>query len=481
MNYGSTRGESPVLSFTAAMLAGLARDGGLYLPSHYPVLSAEAIAALAGQSYCAVAQAVLMPFVGDDLTASELRGMIEAAYGGFRHSAVAPLRQLGDNLFLLELFHGPTLAFKDLAMQLLARLMAHALKRQGRRATILGATSGDTGAAAIEAFRHVPNVDVVIFYPHDRVSAVQRRQMTTVAEDNIHVVALEGTFDDCQALVKALFKHASFRDEYGLSGVNSINWARVLIQVVYYFTSAVALGAPYRKVSYAVPTGNFGDVLAGWIAKRMGLPIQRLVVATNENDILVRALDTGAYETRGVRQTQSPSMDIQVSSNFERLLFEANHRDAARVRSQMGALAQAGGFTISEDALTAIRADFDAACTDEVETRAEIARCWRETAELIDPHTAVGLHAARSALARDPATPMVALGTAHPAKFREATEAAVGFAPPLPAHMADLFDKPERFTVLPNDQAAIEQYIRDRVASHAQMGDADTNVLRTAS
>ncbi len=481
MNYVSTRGEAPVLSFTDAMLAGLARDGGLYLPSSYPRLSRDTIAGFAGMPYGAVAKAVLTPYVGDEFGEAALDDMIAAAYGGFRHEAVAPLRQLGNNLFLLELFHGPTLAFKDLAMQLLARFMAHALARRGRRATILGATSGDTGAAAIEAFRHVPNVDVVIFYPHGRVSPVQRRQMTTVEGDNIHVVALEGTFDDCQAVVKALFNHASFRDEYGLSGVNSINWARVLIQVVYYFTSAVALGAPHRKVSYTVPTGNFGDVLAGWIAKRMGLPIDRLVVATNENDILVRALDSGAYETRGVRQTQSPSMDIQVSSNFERLLFEANGRDAARIRSQMGALAQARGFAIPDDALAAIRADFDAACTDEAETRAEIARCWRDTAELVDPHTAVGLHAARRALARDPATPMVALGTAHPAKFPEATQRAVGFGPPLPVHMAGLFDKPERFTVLANDQVAVERYIRERVVHPHQLGGADRHHLRTAS
>ncbi len=464
MNYLSTRGEAPTLSFTDAMLAGLARDGGLYLPVAYPVLPRETIAGFAGRSYGDVAKAVLLPFVGDDLDEATLERMIAVAYGGFRHDAVAPLRQLDDNLFLLELFHGPTLAFKDLAMQLLARFMEHALTRRGQRATILGATSGDTGAAAIEAFRHVPNVDVVIFYPHERVSAVQRRQMTTASGDNIHVVALEGTFDDCQAVVKALFNHPSFRDEFGLSGVNSINWARVLAQTVYYFTSAVALGAPHRAVSYAVPTGNFGDVLAGWIAKRMGLPIERLVVATNENDILVRALDKGAYETRGVRQTQSPSMDIQVSSNFERLLFEATGRDAAHLRGQMASLRQSRGFTLPPAVLAAIRAEFDAACTDEAQTRAEIARCWRNCCELVDPHTAVGLHAARAALARNPATPMVALGTAHPAKFPEAIEQAVGVRPPLPKHLADLFALPERYTVLPNDQARVERFIRDRVA-----------------
>ena len=463
MNYVSTRGDAPVLSFGEAMLAGLARDGGLYLPQSYPLFSREEIAAFAGKPYGDVAKAVLRPYVGDDFDGATLDGMIEAAYADFRHKAIAPLQQIDDNLFVLELFHGPTLAFKDLAMQLLARFMEQALTRRGQHATIVGATSGDTGAAAIEAFRGLANIDVVIFYPHERVSAVQRRQMTTVEGENIHVVALEGTFDDCQAAVKALFNHASFRDEYGLSGVNSINWARVLAQTVYYFTSAVALGAPHRKVSFTVPTGNFGDILAGWIAKRMGLPIERLVIATNENDILVRALETGVYETRGVRHTQSPSMDIQVSSNFERLLFEANGRDGARIRAMMDTLKQSRGFTIPEAALAAIRAEFDAAVTDEAETRAEIARCWHQSSELVDPHTAVGIHAARRRLAADPATPMVVLGTAHAAKFPDAIEAAIGLRPPLPAHMADLLGREERFTVVPNDQAAIERFIRDRV------------------
>ena len=473
MKYISTRGEAPILSFNEAMLAGLARDGGLYLPQSYPRLSEDTIAGFAGKPYAEVAKAVLLPFIGDDLDATTLGAMIDQAYAGFRHPAIAPLQQIDDNLFLLELFHGPTLAFKDLAMQLLARFMEHALTRRGQHATIVGATSGDTGAAAIEAFRGLSNVDVVIFYPHERVSAVQRRQMTTVEGDNIHVVALEGTFDDCQAVVKSLFNHGAFRDEFGLSGVNSINWARVLAQVVYYFTSAVALGAPARKVSYTVPTGNFGDILAGWIAKRMGLPIDRLVIATNENDILVRALDKGVYETLGVHQTQSPSMDIQVSSNFERLLFEACGRDPARVRVQMDALRQSGGFAIPEVTLEIIRGEFDAGATDEDATRAEIARCWHQAAELIDPHTAVGVHVARKSLAKNPATPMVVLGTAHAAKFPDAIEQAIGVRPPLPGYMADLLGKPERFTVLPNDQAAIEHFIRARVG-HGQ-------ALKTAS
>ena len=445
------------------MLAGLARDGGLYLPQTYPTLSRETIAGFAGKPYGEVAKAVLTPFVGDDLDAPTLERMIEDAYAGFRHPAIAPLQQIGDNLFILELFHGPTLAFKDLAMQLLARMMEHALTRRGQHATIVGATSGDTGAAAIEAFRGLANIDVVIFYPHGRVSEVQRRQMTSVEGDNIHVVALEGTFDDCQAAVKSLFNHGAFRDEYGLSGVNSINWARVLAQVVYYFTSAVALGAPDRAISYTVPTGNFGDILAGWIAKRMGLPIERLVIATNENDILVRALETGSYTMSGVHQTQSPSMDIQISSNFERLLFEMNGRDGTAIRNQMDALKQSRGFTIPEATLAAIRGAFDAGATDETATGTEIARCWHQAGELVDPHTAVGVHVARDAAARRPAVPMVVLGTAHAAKFPHAIERAIGLRPPLPAYMADLLGRPERFTVLPNDQAAIERFIRDRV------------------
>lgn len=463
MKYISTRGEAPALGFTEAMLAGLARDGGLYLPQHYPQITPDEIASFAGRPYGEVARRVLTPFVGEDLDAATLAGMIEASYDGFRHNAVAPLAQLDANLFVLELFHGPTLAFKDLAMQLVARLMEHALTRRGQHATVVGATSGDTGAAAIEAFRGLKNIDVVIFYPHERVSPVQRRQMTTVEGDNIHIVALEGTFDDCQAAVKALFNHGAFRDEYGLTGVNSINWARVLAQTVYYFTSAVALGAPHRPISYTVPTGNFGDILAGWIAKRMGLPIERLVIATNENDILVRALETGSYAIEGVRHTQSPSMDIQISSNFERLLFEANGRDGAAIRNQMASLRQSRGFSIPDEIVAKIRAEFDAGATGEADTAAEIARCWHQAGELVDPHTAVGLHVARRHQTQAPTVPMVVLGTAHAAKFPDAIERAIGVRPPLPAHLADLLGRQERFEVLANDQGEIERFIRGRV------------------
>jgi threonine synthase len=407
-----------------------------------------------------VAEAVIAPFVAGTLDRKALRAMIEAAYAGFDHAAVTPLTQIGNNLFLLELFHGPTLAFKDLAMQLLGRLMQHVLAARGKRATIVGATSGDTGAAAIAAFRDIDEVDLFILYPHGRISDVQRRQMASVDADNVHVIALEGTFDDAQALVKGLFANKRFRDEISLAGVNSINWARVVAQVVYYFTSAVALGAPYRPVSFAVPTGNFGDVLAGWIAKKMGLPIERLVIATNANDILARALAAGRYEIGQVEATQSPSMDIQLSSNFERLLFEAYRRDAAAIRRLMGALQQTGSFGIDQGPLATIRGEFDAARIGETETTEEIARVWREAQKLIDPHTAVGVGAARRALAARPQVPMIVLGTAHPAKFPAAIEAAVGFSPPLPLHLADIFARAEHFDVLANDQNGLETYIR---------------------
>lgn len=462
MKYISTRGEAPSLSFTDALIAGLAEDGGLYLPEAYPQLSESEIAGFAGRPYSAVAEAVIAPFVDGPLDRKALSAAIEAAYAGFNHPAVTPLTQIGDNLFLLELFHGPTLAFKDLAMQLLSRLMRQVLTARGKRATIVGATSGDTGAAAIAAFRDIAEVDLFILYPHGRISDVQRRQMTAVAADNVHVVAIEGTFDDAQALVKKLFANKRLRDEISLSGVNSINWARVAAQTVYYFVSAVALGAPYRPVSFAVPTGNFGDILAGWIAKRMGLPIERLVIATNANDILARALATGRYEVGKVEATQSPSMDIQVSSNFERLLFESYGRDAAAIRRLMNALQQGGGISIDPKPLAAIRAEFDAVRIGEAETSEEIARVWRETQKFIDPHTAVGVGAARTALAARPHVPMIVLGTAHPAKFPIAIERATGIAPALPAQLAELSSRKERFDVLANDEAGLEAYIRKR-------------------
>ncbi|HVL72872.1 MAG TPA: threonine synthase [Beijerinckiaceae bacterium] len=460
MLHVSTRGEAPAIGFTDALLTGLARDGGLYLPQAWPALSRETIAGLAGRPYADAAAAVLSPLVDGEIPQADFARMVAEAYAGFRHPAVCPLVQVGDNLFVLELFHGPTLAFKDLAMQLLGRLMDHALAARGARATIVGATSGDTGGAAVEAFRGLERVDVFVLYPHGRVSEVQRRQMTTAAGDNVHLLAVEGTFDDCQAIVKGLFNHARFRDELQLSGVNSINWARVAAQAVYYFTAATALGGPHRPVSFSVPTGNFGDVLAGWVAKRMGLPVGRLMVATNANDILARTLATGAYEIRGVVPTTSPSMDIQVSSNFERLLFEVLDRDGAAVRGLMGSLAQARAFAVPPQALARMREDFSAACVPEDAVAEEMRATWREADYLLDPHSAVGLRAGRALLADAPQVPVVALATAHPAKFPDAVERATGHRPELPAHLADLLDRPERLTIVPNDQAAVETFVR---------------------
>lgn len=460
MQHVSTRGDAPSLGFCDALLAGLARDGGLYLPETWPKLTKAEIAGFAGQPYATVAQSVLGRLVDGEIPSPALNAMIAASYATFRHPAVCPLTQIGDNLFVLELFHGPTLAFKDVAMQLLGRLMDHVLTQRGTRATIIGATSGDTGGAAIDAFKGLKQVDVFILYPHGRVSDVQRRQMTTVDAPNVHAIALEGTFDDCQNIVKGLFNHHAFRDELHLSGVNSINWARIAAQVVYYFTAAASLGGPARPISFAVPTGNFGDVLAGWVAKQMGLNVGRFMVATNANDILARALETGIYEMRGVHATTSPSMDIQISSNFERLLFESHGRDGDAVRRLMQNLNQSGRFEIAPAPLARLRGDFDAMAVGEAATSAEIKTTWDEAGYLLDPHTAVGVAAARHALKSAPATPQVVLGTAHPAKFPAAVKAASGVTPALPAHLADLMERKEHFTVLANDQAAIERFIR---------------------
>ncbi|MFL6948029.1 MAG: threonine synthase [Xanthobacteraceae bacterium] len=458
MRYVSTRGEAPPLDFVAVMLAGLARDGGLYMPESWPVLPPETIAGLAGRPYAEVAVEVIRPFVGEAVPEADLARLAREAYDTFRHPAVVPLVQYGTNCFLAELFHGPTLAFKDLAMQFVARLMSHVLSLRGERATIVGATSGDTGGAAVEAFRGRPQVDVVVLFPHGRISEVQRRMMTTASDDNVHAIAIEGTFDDCQAIVKGLFNHHGFRDRVRLSGVNSINWTRIVAQVVYYFTAAVTLGSPYRKIAFTVPTGNFGDVLAGYVASRMGLPIDRLVIATNVNDILVRTLATGAYELKEVTATTSPSMDIQVSSNFERLLFDANGRNAAVVRAMMASLAQSRRFLIDARALAEIRSHFSAGRADEEETAATIRTVRKETGYLLDPHSAVAVAVAEKE-SRDPALPMIVLGTAHPAKFPDAVAAACGVTPSLPDWLADLPRRAERVSVLPADQGAVERHI----------------------
>jgi threonine synthase len=458
VRYVSTRGEAPPLGFMDVTLAGLARDGGLFVPESWPALTPEAIAGFAGRAYAEVAVEVIRPFVGDSLAEGDLSRLAREAYGAFRHPAVAPVTQFGTSTFLLELFHGPTLAFKDVAMQLLARLMDHALAARGERTTIVVATSGDTGGAAVEAFRGRSRADLFVLFPSGRISEVQRRMMTTASDDNVHAIAIEGTFDDCQALLKAMFNHHSFRDLVRLSGVNSINFARIVAQIVYYFTAATAIGAPHRKVSFTVPTGNFGDVFAGYVARRMGLPVERLVIATNVNDILVRTLATGSYDVREVVATSSPSMDIQVSSNFERLLFDATRRDSAQVRSRMDNLAQSGRFSLSAGALSEIRALFSAGRADEEETAATIRTTLRETSRLVDPHTAVALAVAEKE-ARDPAVPMIVLGTAHPAKFPDAVQAACGVRPDLPDWLSDLPERRERVITMPVDQAAIEKFI----------------------
>ncbi|MEM8624633.1 MAG: threonine synthase [Pseudomonadota bacterium] len=466
MQYISTRGNAPVLGFEDTLLAGLARDGGLYVPERFPRLETAEIRAMRGLPYEDVAFRVMQPFIGDAFTDDAFRAMIARAYAGIPHPAKAPLLQIGANEWILELHHGPTLAFKDFAMLLVAQMFEHVLKRRGRRVTIVGATSGDTGSAAIEAFRGIDRVEIAILYPHGRVSAVQRRQMTTPVEGNVHALAVEGTFDDCQALVKAMFNDHTFRDEMNLGAVNSINWGRVLAQVVYYFFSAVALGAPDRAIRYSVPTGNFGDILAGDVARRMGLPIDGLVIATNENDILHRTLATGLGAPEGVVPTVAPSMDIQVSSNFERLLFELYGRDAVAVATAMAEQKAGQALTLPQGALDALREGFASARVGRAETLATIGQVRKETGQVIDPHTAIGVHAA-AACRGDAAVPMVTLATAHAAKFPDAVEEACGVRPGLPAHMGDLMEREERLTRVANDLATVEALIRDRCAAGA--------------
>ena len=460
MRYISTRGEAPVLSFSDAVLAGLARDGGLYLPETWPQLSKESIAAFAGKPFHEVAFAVLKPFVAGEIADADLLLMLQEAYAGFDHPAVTPLHQIDSTTFVLELFHGPTLAFKDVAMQLLARLMDHILAKRGLRATIVGATSGDTGGAAVEAFRSSQRVDVMILYPQGRVSDVQRRMMTTPTEANIHAIAIDGTFDDCQALVKGMFNHHAFRDRVKLSGVNSINWGRIVAQVTYYFVAAVALGAPHRCVSFAVPTGNFGDIFAGHVARQMGLPIETLQIATNSNDILARTLSSGTYEMQQVVATSSPSMDIQISSNFERWLFEAAERDSSVIRQQMAALAQGRRFDLTARQITAMRAEFGAMRASEAAVADAIRRVKATSGYLLDTHTACGI-VAFDAMGPSKGTPRVVLATAHPAKFPDAMQEITGERPKLPTRLATLLTDAERITMLPNDIREVERFVED--------------------
>jgi threonine synthase len=460
MQFVSTRGQAPALGFSDAVLAGLAADGGLYVPASWPQIRPQEIADFAGKPYAEIAFAIISRYVADEIPESKLRAIIDEAYSTFRHPSIAPLVELEPGHFVLELFHGPTLAFKDVAMQFLSRVMDHILNERGLRATIVGATSGDTGSAAIEAFRGRESTDIFILHPKGRTSEVQRRQMTTVLDKNVHNIAIEGTFDDCQDAVKAMFNNHGFRDRLRLSGVNSINWGRIVAQIVYYFTAAVSLGAPHRKVSFTVPTGNFGDIFAGFCAKQMGLPIERLVIATNSNDILRRTLASGRYEMAGVEPTISPSMDIQISSNFERLIYESAGRDSGAVNRMMSALKQSRGFDLPEQAIATIRRDFDAGTTDEAATRRVIAETYGRAGYLLDPHTAVGLGVA---LALPKSTvPMITLGTAHPAKFPAAVAEACGVEPALPKWLGDLYQKPERVSVLANDQGQLEEFIAAR-------------------
>ena len=463
MRYVSTRGHVSPASFEEVLFAGLAADGGLYVPDSWPAFDRERLATLQSASYQDVAAFVLEPFVGDDLPPDDFRRMIDDAYNPFSHQAIAPVKQLAAGEWVMELFHGPTLAFKDVALQLLGRLFEHFLARRERAITIVGATSGDTGSAAIAATAGRERMRTVILHPKDRVSGVQRRQMTTVDDENIHNVAVEGSFDDCQALVKAMFTDQDFRERHSLAAINSINWCRIMAQIVYYVSASLSLGGPWRRVSFSVPSGNFGDVYAGYAAAKMGLPIDQLIVATNQNDILARFFQTGSYRAGEVTPTISPSMDIQVASNFERLLFDLVGRDGDAVTGLMATFAEEGGFEAGADRLALGRELFIAHRVSEEETRSTMAETLKATGGVVDPHTAVGLAAAKAA-SSETEGPVVTLATAHPAKFPDAVRDATGITPTLPPHLQDLMTKPERMAVLPNDLVAVQSHI-DELAS----------------
>ncbi len=464
MHYISTRGNAPSLNFEGATLAGLAADGGLYVPEHWPTLSREEISGLAGQSYVETAITIMRPFVQGSLSDAELRELCAQAYGNFAHDAVTPLVQLDHQHWLLELFHGPTLAFKDVALQLLGLLFEKFLSRTDKHLTIIGATSGDTGSAAIDGVAGREQIDIFMLHPVGRVSEVQRRQMTTVLAPNVYNIAVEGSFDDAQAIVKTLFNDRAFNGRFTLSAVNSINWARLMAQIVYYFYAAVRLGAPEREVSFSVPTGNFGDVFAGYAAQRMGLPIKRLIVATNVNDILHRALTNGDYSQGTVTPTATPSMDIQVSSNFERLLFDLSGRDGLALAKMMAEFETARAMTIPQDMLTGARDLFSSARIDPEGMALAMRWAHERAGQIIDPHTAIGLGAAREA---DLDTPVVTLATAHPAKFRDAVERATGVRPAMPSRIGNLFDREERYDTLPATADAVRAYVADRATPAA--------------
>ena len=466
MKFISTRGQAPSLSFEEVILAGLASDGGLYVPESLPEFSPATIASWAGLSYQELAFEVMQPFVDGALSDNELKTIIDKAYADFRHPAIAPLVQTAHNEWVLELFQGPTLAFKDFALQFLGHLLDFVLTRRQQKVAVLGATSGDTGSAAIEGCRRCENIDIFILHPHQRVSEVQRRQMTTVLADNVFNIAVEGNFDDCQNAVKASFRDQSFLPEgRQLVAVNSINWARIMAQIVYYFYAALALGAPHRPVSFSVPTGNFGDIFAGYLAKQMGLPVQQLIIATNANDILHRCIADNDHSKQALQHSLSPSMDIMVSSNFERLLFDLYGRDGAQIRRLMQEF-DSGTMHLDESALTSARALFSSFRLDDADTLSIIRDVYTQGEYLLDPHTAIGVAAARAERWQQD-HPMVCLATAHPAKFPEAiiqALAAEQAEPPLPLHMQDLFDREERYQVLPNDLAQIQSFVRSKLS-----------------
>ena len=462
MRYISTRGGAPPCDFECALLAGLAPDGGLYAPDEWPRFSHPDIAALRGLSYAEIAGRVIAPYVGESIGAADLRALIEDSYRSFDHAEVAPLKPLADDLWVMELFHGPTLAFKDIALQLLGRLLDRCLRGRGERIVVVGATSGDTGSAAIEACRDRAGMDAFILHPRGRVSEVQRRQMTTVDAANIHNIAIEGTFDDCQALVKAMFGDLHLGEEMRLTTINSINWARIVAQIVYYFHAALTLGAPEQRVVFAVPSGNFGNAFAGFAARAMGLGIARIIVGSNTNDALPRFFERGELRLGEVVPTLSPSMDIQLPSNLERLVFELSGRNGAEGAAIMERSRGEGILAVGAGPLAAARAVFAGHRVDDAETTATIAAVYRESGELVDPHTAVGIAAARAATPDD-RVPVVALATAHPAKFPDAVAAATGVRPALPPRLGDLFERPERLSVLPNDLAAVKALVRERV------------------
>ncbi|MGE0724105.1 MAG: threonine synthase [Alphaproteobacteria bacterium] len=468
MRYVSTRGAAPALAFDDVLLAGLARDGGLYVPEAWPRLTPGALSDMARLDYAETTAAVLRKFVGGTIRDDDLSAICADAYRGFAHEAVVPLVQLGANSWLMELFHGPTLAFKDHALQVVGRLFDHVLARRGARVTIVGATSGDTGSAAMEACRDRDAIEVFILYPEGRVSEVQRRQMTTVPARNVHAIAIQGTFDDCQDLVKAMFNDAAFRDRHHLSAVNSINWARIACQVAYYVWAAVALGAPGRPVAFSVPTGNFGNVFAAHAARHMGLPIAALAVGTNQNDILARFLEGGTLAVGEVHPSLSPSMDIQVSSNFERLLFELYDRDGAALSEAMAKFRRTGRLAVSPARWQQARAMFAGHRLDDDGTLRVIADVWRRTGEIVDPHSAIGI-ATVDACRTDPAVPWISIATAHPAKFPDAVERAIGLRPALPARLADLMTRPERVAVLPNDLGAVQAHVAARAARQEEL------------